>query len=80
MSDIKKENDVLIIGGLYEHYKGQRYKVHGTVRHSETLEELVLYEALYENKLGAMWVRPRKMFMETIELNGQMTPRFRYIE
>jgi hypothetical protein len=70
----------LIIGGLYEHYKGMRYKVHGLVRHSETLEELVVYEALYENKLGTMWVRPKEMFLEFIELNGKPTPRFRPIQ
>jgi hypothetical protein len=69
-----------IIGGIYEHYKGKRYKVHGIVRHSETLEELVLYETLHKNDLGKMWVRPKAMFGESIEVEGRITPRFRYVE
>lgn len=69
----------LVIGGLYEHYKGKRYRVHGIVRHSETLEELVLYETLYENDLGRMWVRPKSMFLENVEINGKSIPRFRFI-
>jgi hypothetical protein len=72
-----KNKSELVIGGHYEHYKGMPYKVHGVVRHSETLEELVLYETLYENKNGKMWVRPKEMFLEHIEINGKLTPRFR---
>ncbi len=67
----------LVKGGLYEHYKGMRYRLLDIVRHSETLDELVLYEALYENKLGKLWVRPKKMFLEHLE-DGR--PRFRFIE
>jgi hypothetical protein len=70
----------LKVGGLYEHYKGKRYRVHGTVKHSESLEEMVLYETLYENELGKMWVRPKDMFLEFIELNGKSIPRFRLVE
>ena len=70
----------LVIGGLYEHYKGKKYRVHGVVRHSETLEELVYYECLYPNDLGAMWVRPKKMFLETVKIKGETRPRFRFIE
>jgi hypothetical protein len=73
------EQTELVEGGLYEHYKGMRYRVHGTARHSETLEELVLYETLYENKLGKMWVRPRAMFLETVVIDGKTQPRFRYL-
>lgn len=69
----------LVLGGLYEHYKGKRYRVHGVVRHSETLEELVYYECLYENDLGRMWVRPKAMFLGTTEVDGQTVPRFRYL-
>jgi len=65
--------------GIYEHYKGKRYRVHGLVRHSETLEEMVLYETLYENDLGKMWVRPATMFAESVEIKGKMMPRFRFI-
>ncbi len=64
--------------GRYRHYKGGEYEVLGVVRHSETLEALVLYRALY----GAMglWVRPAAMFSEQIEVNGQSRPRFEKIE
>ena len=64
----------LVKGGIYQHYKGQKYKLIEVVRHSETLEELVLYEALYKNDLGNFWVRPKKMFFEKLP-DG--TPRFR---
>lgn len=74
----QKNESELINGGLYEHYKGMPYKVHGVVLHSETLEELVLYETLYENPSGKMWVRPKKMFLETVIINGVEQPRFRY--
>jgi|GEM_PF-1302863 len=57
----------LRVGGFYRHYKNKPYKVHGVVRHSETLEEMVLYEALYPNELGRMWVRPLEMFLGDIE-------------
>jgi len=75
-----KNQSPLVIGGIYKHYKGNRYKVHGVVKHSETLEELVLYETLYENKLGKMWVRPKEMFLEFIKIDGQEIPRFEFIE
>lgn len=65
--------------GLYQHYKGMLYKVLGEVRHSETLEELVLYECQYENDLGKVWVRPKKMFLEEIIIDGKLTPRFKYL-
>lgn len=67
-------------GGIYEHYKGMRYKLHFIVKHSENLEDLVVYETLYENKLGKMWVRPLGMFLENVTVNGQVKPRFRLID
>ena len=70
----------LVVGGLYEHYKGKRYIVHGVVKHSETLEDLVYYECLYENKLGKMWVRPKEMFLESIIIDGKSKPRFCFIK
>lgn len=68
----------LVINGIYEHYKGGRYRVLGTCRHSETLEELVLYECLYENEIGRLWVRPKKMFLESVMKKSRETPRFRF--
>ncbi len=68
-------NDI-IPGAIYRHYKGKTYRVHGIVRHSESLEELVLYEALYENDLGKMWVRPLPMFLELVEQEGKRIHRF----
>lgn len=65
--------------GKYKHYKGNLYKVLGLVKHSETLEDLVLYECLYENPRSKVWVRPLKMFNEKVELNGRMVPRFEYL-
>ena len=68
--------------GIYEHYKGKRYEVIGIVRHSETLEEMVLYKALYKTKFGkdSLWVRPLKMFLEKVEVDGKLVPRFRRLE
>ena len=69
--------------GKYKHYKGKEYKVIGIATHSETLEEMVIYEALYEIEgkgFYSLWVRPKKMFEEQIELNGTMVNRFQYLE
>jgi hypothetical protein len=75
-----KKQSKLVEGGLYRHYKGNQYRVHSVVKHSETLEELVLYETLYENKLGKMWVRPKEMFLEYIVIEGKEVPRFQLME
>lgn len=69
----------LVIGGLYQHYKGKNYIVKDLARHSETLEWLVLYECLYENPEGKLWVRPMGMFMENVTVDGKTVPRFKYI-
>lgn len=66
-----------IVPGIYLHYKNLRYQVLGCVRHSETLEPLVLYRALYGE--GGLWVRPYHMFCETIVADGQRVPRFRFV-
>jgi hypothetical protein len=68
----------LVIGGLYEHYKGNQYKVLSVARHSETLEELVVYQALYGEK--GVWVRPLAMFLEDVNINGQLQPRFKSLK
>lgn len=64
----------VVVGGLYQHFKGFRYKVLNIARHSETLEELVVYQALYGE--GGIWVRPLSMFLENVTRDGQTQPRF----
>lgn len=61
-------------GSIYEHYKGMRYKILGVGRHSESLEEMVVYQALYGD--GDIWVRPLNMFLENVTINGELKPRF----
>ena len=67
--------------GLYEHFKGKRYEVIGVARHSETLEPLVVYKALYQGEYpeGSLWVRPLAMFREQVTVGGKQVPRFRSI-
>lgn len=66
--------------GIYQHSKsGNFYRVHSVARHSETLEPLVVYEALYPNEVARMWVRPLGMFEEIVELNGTKVPRFQFM-
>ncbi len=70
------ENSALKFG-KYRHYKGNEYEVVGIARHSETLEELAVYRALYGKH--DLWVRPLKMFKEKVEIEGKKVPRFEYI-
>jgi hypothetical protein len=63
--------------GRYRHYKGNEYEVIGVARHSETLEELVVYRALYGQ--GGLWVRPVGMFRGTVEVGGVMVERFAFV-
>ena len=63
-----------VVPGLYRHHKGQRYRVLGTARHSETLEPLVVYQALYGEH--GLWVRPAAMFAESVTVDGACVPRF----
>jgi hypothetical protein len=63
--------------GRYRHYKGGLYEVLGVARHSETDEELVVYRPLYGER--GLWVRPKAMFVECVEVAGQAVPRFRYL-
>ena len=64
--------------GKYRHFKGNEYEVIGIAKHSETLEKMVIYRALYGD--GGMWVRPAEMWEETVERDGQIFKRFTYIE
>lgn len=70
MSIIKK--------GKYRHYKGILYQVIDIARHTETLEDMVIYKALYGD--FQIWVRPLKMFQEDVEVNGKMQKRFEFIQ
>ncbi len=63
--------------GIYQHFKGKRYELIGVAKHSETLEEMVVYRALYDNM--ELWVRPAAMWEETLEHNGEIVQRFTFI-
>ncbi len=63
--------------GLYRHFKGNYYQVIGTARHSETMEELVVYRALYGER--GLWVRPASMWNELVERDGRTVKRFTYV-
>lgn len=64
--------------GKYRHYKGNEYEVISIARHSETLEELVVYKALYGEH--NIWCRPIEMFYETVEIDGKTKQRFEFVE
>jgi hypothetical protein len=67
--------------GIYKHSKtGNLYKVHFVAKHTETKEDLVVYESLYENNMSKYWVRPANMFEELVEINGQKVPRFVFVK
>lgn len=69
--------------GRYKHYKGNYYQVLGVARHSETEEELVVYKPLYGESHDTddnLWVRPKSMFIEQVEVDGVQIPRFSFIE
>lgn len=64
--------------GIYDHYKGNKYKLVAIANHSETLDKLVVYKALYGK--GGFWVRPLEMFIEDVEVDGVKVPRFKFID
>lgn len=72
-----KNRRSLKIGSKYRHFKGNEYLVLHLAKHSETLEELVVYQALYGER--GIWVRPLDMFLEQVEVNGQRMNRFEEI-
>ena len=63
--------------GRYRHFKGNEYRLIAVARHSETLEPMVVYQALYGE--GGLWVRPAEMWSERVEREGYSGPRFTYI-
>mgnify|MGYP006778732435 CR=1 FL=1 len=65
--------------GKYQHYKGNFYEVIGVGKHSETLEDLVIYRALYDSEefgKNSLWVRPKAMFMENVNIDGKEIPEW----
>lgn len=67
----------MIKAGIYRHYKGAEYKVDKVVKHSETEESLVIYQALYGDY--GWWARPLSMFLESVEVGAEDIPRFHWI-
>ena len=65
--------------GLYRHFKGGEYEVVGVAKHSETMEDFVVYRALYDNKVSKLWIRPKKMFTEFVMKDGKKVKRFEFI-
>jgi hypothetical protein len=65
-------------GKKYRHYKGKDYLVLYQAKHSETLEDLVVYQALYGER--GIWVRPLEMFLEDVEVNGKLVERFKELD
>ena len=66
----------IILLGVYRHYKGNKYEIVGFAKHSETLEDMVIYKTLYGEK--STWVRPLSMWAEEIEVDGKIVKRFEY--
>lgn len=66
------------MAGIYRHFKGNLYEVRAIARHSETLEEYVVYQELYGDR--RVWVRPRAMFDEWVEVNGKLCRRFEPVD
>ena len=66
-----------VLPGIYKHFKGNRYQVVGVARHSETEEELVVYRPLYGDR--RLWVRPKAMFLETVETDKGTRARFEFV-
>jgi hypothetical protein len=71
----RRQSVIPVQPGRYRHYKGNEYTVLGVARHSETLEEFVVYRQEYGDH--ALWVRPAAMFAETVVIDGKTVPRFR---
>lgn len=72
------EEQLSLIGRDFVHFKGNRYRLEGFAKDSETMEEMVIYHALYGD--GGLWVRPAKMFFETVERDGKVMKRFELVE
>ena len=71
-------NQTELAGRTFRHFKGNLYRLEGFAKDSETLEEMVVYRALYGER--GLWIRPAKMFFETIERDGKTIKRFELVE
>lgn len=72
------ENQAELVGRTFRHFKGNLYRLEGFAKDSETLEEMVVYRTLYGER--GLWVRPVKMFFETVERNGRTMKRFELVD
>jgi hypothetical protein len=72
-----KKSKSIIKPGIYKHYKNNKYKVICEATHSETQEQVVVYQCLYGDY--SMWVRPKEMFTELVEVDGKRIPRFEFV-
>lgn len=73
----------LIIGGIYQHYKGNLYKLLNIGRLEESLEKAVIYQALYDSEefgKNAVWIRKESNFLEDVKFDGKIVPRFKFLE
>lgn len=78
VSETPEFETLIQLGKKYRHFKGNEYLVLHLAKHSETLEEFVVYQALYGER--GIWVRPLSMFLEKVEVNGELVERFKVIE
>ena len=72
-----EKRNIPAAGEFYRHFKGNLYQIIGVAKHSETLEPMVIYRALYG--VGEMWVRPASMWNEMVPVNGNEVPRFAWV-
>lgn len=75
---VDENRDRVIEGAVYRHFKGKKYRVLGVAKHSETLEELVIYQSMDEDKM--LWARPKKMFCSKVTVDGEEKERFELVE
>ena len=64
--------------GIYLHYKNKKYRVLGTAKNRDTLEDFVVYEALYDNELSKLWLGKPEVFQDKVEVEGKLVPRFKF--
>ena len=79
--DLIQDSSKVMIGGLYQHYKNKNfYRVICLAKDSESLEDIVVYEAQYTNPISKMWTRSYSEWSAEVELNGVKQPRFKFVE